>query len=222
MKAKHVVELDNVTLVREHNLILDRVSFGVARKTLHAIVGPNGAGKSSLLHALLGELDFEGSIKLGFDDRATIGFVPQRLEVDRTLPVTVLDFLALSRQKRPLFSGISRAAREAALRTLKQVGLEHLSSRPLGTLSGGELQRVLIADAIDPAPELLLLDEPAAGLDERAIEQLGGLLQKAREDFGTTVIFVAHDLRWVKQIADRVTRIERGTALTGRPDELLA
>jgi zinc transport system ATP-binding protein len=221
MKAKWILEVEDLTVRRDHAIVLDHLSLSVARRTIHAIVGKNGAGKSTLLHAILGELEFTGSIRFRFDKSGAIAFVPQRLAVDRTLPVTVADFLALSRQTRPLFLGVSKSVRAAAERALDQVDLGGFADRLLGALSGGELQRVLLADALDPAPELLLLDEPTTGLDAPSLAKLEALLLYAREKLGTTILFVAHDLELVGKISDRITRMDRGKVETGRAEDML-
>ncbi len=222
MKAKWIAELEDVTVRREHAVVLDRVSMGVARKTIHAIVGKNGAGKSTLLHTLLGEIEFTGNIRFRFEAGRGIGFVPQRLAVDRTLPVTVGDFFALTRQPRPIFFGVGARMRTRVESALASFGLEGYQDRLLGTLSGGELQRVLIADALERTPEILLLDEPSTGLDAGALDRLAELMIEARDRFGTTVVFVAHDFDLVGRISDRVTHLDGGAAKTGRPQEILA
>ena len=134
----------------------------VARGAIHAIVGPNGAGRPRCCLPSSVWCRSKG-IVAHWDARGRIGYVPQRFHVDRTLPVTVGDFLALTRQRRPVCAGLSRSTRSHIDRLLDRVGLRGLAARPLSVLSGGELRRVLLAHALDPIPELLVLDEPAAG-----------------------------------------------------------
>ena len=136
------------------------------------LLGPNGAGKTTLLGAVLGRTPCSGSIRFHWRGAGRIGYVPQGFHVDRTLPLTVGEFLALPRQRRPVCFGVARATRQHMEAVLARVGLGDCWSRPLGVLSGGELRRVLLANAIDPLPEFLLLDEPASGLDETAVRQL--------------------------------------------------
>jgi zinc transport system ATP-binding protein len=154
------------------------------------LLGPNGAGKSTLLAALLGEIAFDGRIVLNWAGPGTVGYVPQSFAVDPTLPVTVADFLALTRQRRPVCLGLTAATRATVARLLDRVGLAGLDRRPLAALSGGELRRVLLAHALDPAPELLVLDEPAAGLDESAVHTLDELLLGLKRTGQTTVLMV--------------------------------
>ncbi len=147
--------------------------------------------------------------------------MPQAFAVDRTLPVTVADFLALARQRRPVCFGIDRATRRRIADLLARVGLADLAERPLSVLSGGELKRVLLANAIDPLPELLLLDEPAAGLDEAAAARLEETLLDLKRESGLTVLMVSHDLDQVRRLADRVTLLNRRVERDGPPGEVL-
>src|SRR4029077_10039854 len=124
--------------------------------------------------------------------------------VDPTLPVTVEDFLALTRQRRPVCLGLSAATRQSVSTLLANGGLLGPAKRPLAVLSGGELRRVLLAHALDPVPELLILDEPTSGLDEGGVQQLEDLL-RALVTRGATVLMVSHDLEQVRRVADRVT-----------------
>jgi zinc transport system ATP-binding protein len=207
-----LVEIDSLTIRRHREALLDRVSIRVARGSLHAIVGPNGAGKSTLLHAILGQVEFEGRIALHWRGGGAIGFVPQTFPVDPTLPVTVVDFLALTRQKRPVCFGISAAARAKTAALLTRVGLAGLDDRPLAVLSGGELRRVLIAHALDPEPELLILDEPGSGLDDASAQWLEETLAAMKQARRTTIVMVSHDLERVRRLADEVTLLNHRVA----------
>jgi len=216
-----VVEVEALTVRRNREALLDAVGLSVGRGSIHVLVGPNGAGKSTLLSAILGQIAFDGRIAFNWSGAGTIGYVPQSFAVDPTLPVTVADFLALTRQRRPVCLGVSRTARLTIARLLDRVGLGGLEPRPLAVLSGGELRRVLLAHALDPAPELLLLDEPSSGLDEPSVRQFEEIVGGLRQT-GTAVLMVSHDLGQVRRIADRVTLIERTVRRTGAPAEVLA
>ena len=202
-------------------ILLDGVDLFVRRGAIHVVVGPNGAGKSTLLAAILGRVAFAGSIVASFEGAGRIGYLPQSFAVDRTLPVTVTDFLALSRQRRPVCFGIERGTRQRIEGLLARVGLTGLGDRMLSVLSGGELKRVLLANAIDPTPELLLLDEPAAGLDEMAIARMEEILLGLRSQAGLTLLMVSHDLDQVRRLADRVTLLNRTVQRDGPPEEVL-
>jgi zinc transport system ATP-binding protein len=197
--------------------ILEDVSLEVRRGSVHVLVGPNGGGKSTLVGAILGLVEHDGRVLT----RATrIGYVPQRFAVDRTIPVTVADFLALTRQRRPVCLGLSRAAKLTIASLLERVGLAGMEKKPLWALSGGELQRTLLANAIDPKPELLVLDEPGAGLDAASAARLDEIVLGAKKD-GVTVLMVSHDHAQARRLADRVTVLDRRVVRDGAPSEAL-
>jgi len=217
-----LLEIDGLTVDRHREALLDDVSLRVRRGSIHVLMGPNGAGKSTLLSAVLAQIAFSGRIVMNWVGAGTIGYVPQSFAVDPTLPVTVADFLALTRQRRPVCLGVTRSARAKITRLLDQVGLPGLGDRPLAVLSGGELRRVLLAHALDPEPELLILDEPTAGLDETAVRILDAILMTSRAGGRTTVLMVSHDVEQVRRVADRVTVLDRRIAIEGAPDILTA
>lgn len=216
-----LIEFSSVSIRRNRELLLAEVSFAVQPRTIHVIVGPNGAGKTTLLSALLGQSSFDGRIVARWRRDGRIGFVPQLFAVDPSLPVTVEDFLALTRQRRPVCFGVRAETRARIATLLRDVGLAGLEARPLSVLSGGELRRVLLAHALDPAPELLILDEPAAGLDESGVRQLEEVL-RGLKDGGTTILMVSHDLDQVARLADRVTVLDRSVIEEGPALETLA
>ena len=216
-----LVDAGPITIRHHRELLLDAVSLRVARGSLHVIAGPNGGGKSTLLRAMLGQIAFEGRIVLNWRGGGAIGYVPQTFPVDPTLPVTVEDFLALTRQRRPVCLGVSRATRARVGGLLARVGLEGLEKRPLAVLSGGELRRVLLAHALDPEPELLILDEPAGGLDEAASRGLERALTAMKRDSAATVVMVSHDFSQVRRLADRVTLLDRRVVAEGSAHDVL-
>ena len=216
-----VLEIADLTVRRERGLLLDRVSLALPPGSITALVGPNGAGKSTLIAALLGQIEFTGRIRFHWRGTGRIGLVPQRFGVDPTLPLTAGEFLALSRQRRPVCFGITAAARVRVEALLADVGLAGFASQPLGLLSGGEIQRLLFANAMDPAPELLVLDEPASGLDETAARRLEERVLAVRDQTGTTVLMVSHDLGQVRRLADLVVVLNRSVTASGRPEVVL-
>ena len=215
-----LLEIDRVTVTRHQEALLADVSLRVRRGSVHVVMGPNGAGKSTLLSAILGLIAFDGRIAMNWVAAGRIGYVPQSFAVDPTLPVTVADFLALTRQRRPVCLGVTRSARVAIARLLDRVGLPGLGDRPLAVLSGGELRRVLLAHALDPEPELLILDEPTAGLDDSAVRILDDILLTSKHSGRTTVLMVSHDAEQVRRVADRVTVLDRRVAVEGGVDIL--
>jgi zinc transport system ATP-binding protein len=208
-----LLEITDLTVMREGRAILERVSLRVPAGSLHVVVGPNGGGKSSLIEAILGQAAFTGTVRCHFRGSGRVGYVPQSFPVDPTLPVTVVELLALSRQRLPVCLGVGKETRAAVGRLLDRVGLAGLEGRRLGALSGGELRRVLLAQAIDPPPELVVLDEPGSGLD--------AIVRALRRDHGTTTLMVSHDHDQTRRLADAVTWIDRTVLRDGPPDVVL-
>jgi zinc transport system ATP-binding protein len=210
-----VLEIRGLTVRREGALVLDAVDLDVEPASVHVVVGPNGAGKSTLIAAALGRVEFTGSILRRFAKDRRIGFVPQTLATDRTLPVTVAELLALTRQRWPVCLGLRAAAKPRIAAALATVGLEGFEARRLGELSGGELRRVLLANAIEPVPELLILDEPASGMDQESRDRLDAVVRAAAKESGAAVLMVSHDHDRVRKIADKVTWLERSVRRSG-------
>jgi zinc transport system ATP-binding protein len=204
------VRLGGRTLLRD-------VDLTIGRHELHAIVGPNGAGKSTLLRALLGELPHEGEIRFHPRGSAVIGYVPQQLHVPRDVPLTVLDFLRLNLDRRPLALPPAAAFRERCRALLARTRAEGLLEHPLARLSGGEFRRVLIAQALDPTPEVLLLDEPFANLDEHSTRWLENALAALHREGSVTTVLVAHDSALVERLGATVTRLTGTGTLAGEP-----
>jgi zinc transport system ATP-binding protein len=217
-----LLEVRDLGVRRGGEALLERVNLTVERGALHVLAGPNGAGKSTLLAAIAGQTPFTGRIAAHWRGDGRIGLVPQSFAVDRTLPVTVADFLALTRQRRPVCLGIAAAARSRVAALLARVGMSGAEGKPLSVLSGGELRRVLLAHALDPLPELLLLDEPASGLDEEAARRLEQLLAALCREDRVTVLMVSHDLAQARRLADRVTVLSRTVRVDGPTAEVLA
>jgi len=222
MNEPPLIEAEALTVLREGRAVLERASLRVARGAIHVVVGPNGGGKSSLIEALLGQARFTGAVRCHMRGSGRIGYVPQSFPVDPTLPVTVAEMLALSRQRLPVCLGLRRETRRTVARLLDRVGLAGLERRRVGALSGGELRRVLLAQAIDPPPELLLLDEPGSGLDRESVARLEEIVRALRDEHGTTVLMVSHDLDQVLRVADTATWIDRTVRADGPTAEVIA
>ncbi len=195
--------------------ILDGVRLRVEAGSVHALVGPNGGGKSSLVKTLLGQMPHRGELRLEWPGApGCIGYVPQALEFDRGLPLTVDDFMAAMCQRRPAFLGLSRSRRPAIDAALERVGMLAKRGRRMGALSGGERQRVLLAQGLVPPPQLLVLDEPMSALDEGGIQVFERLLLDWRQA-GVTVLWIEHDLEAVGRLADRVSGLNRHLLFDG-------
>ncbi|NQD78708.1 metal ABC transporter ATP-binding protein [Pseudomonas sp. CrR14] len=215
------IDFQQVSLVLGRTQILDNVSFKVQPGSVHALVGPNGGGKSSLIKTLLGQMPHQGKLSLAWPGAVgTIGYVPQALEFDRGLPMTVDDFMAAMCQRRPAFLGLSKHYAQAIDDALTRVGMLEKRKRRMGALSGGERQRVLLAQGLIPAPQLLVLDEPMSALDEAGIQVFERLLGDWRRA-GISVLWIEHDLEAVKRLADRVTGLSRRVLFDAPPAEAL-
>lgn len=216
------IRCDELSLHLGGARLLERVSLHVAPGTLHCLVGANGAGKTSLLRCLLGQAPHTGRITLAWPAMpGAIGYVPQTLDFDRTLPVTVEDFLALGAASVPVFAGVRAAQRVAIDAALAAVGMGAHRRSLLGRLSGGELKRVVLAQALTSRPALLVLDEPMNHLDAPAVAQVTTLLRGLR-DGGATVLCCLHDLAQVRALADAVTGLRDGRVVfSGAPEAVL-
>lgn len=206
--------------------ILRDINIHIHCGELTALIGPNGGGKTTLLKAILGEISHTGSIKF-LDAREqksrkpVVGYVPQRLDFDRGAPVSVMDLFAAGLSVRPVCFGYSRKLRERVSAGLAHVQADHLLERRLGDLSGGEMQRVLLALALDPGPNLLLMDEPVSGVDTGGRELFYQLVFNLRRQYDLSIILVSHDLDMVAHYADRVVLLNKTVLCTGAPAEVL-
>jgi zinc transport system ATP-binding protein len=194
---------------------------------LTAVVGPNGAGKTTLLRAILGDLSYTGHVHFldsgnQRQDRPVIGYVPQKLEFDHTAPLSVLDLFAGALSRWPAWLGHRPWLVKQAEKSLKAVEAGHLLERRVGQLSGGELQRVLLALAITPVPDLLLLDEPVSGIDASGIGHFHDMVSGLRQSHHLSVILVTHDLAQAARHADRIVFLNREVIVQGTAAEVLA
>ncbi len=213
--------------VRLHNqLVLDKVNLHVNCRELLAIVGPNGAGKSTLLKAILGVIPYSGRITWQIrgerQDRPRIGYVPQSLDFDHEAPVSVADLLSCATSRRPVWLGIARRDRQRIDACLAAVSASHLIDKRLGDLSGGELQRVLLCLALTSDPDILLLDEPVAGIDAAGIDLFLRIVKNLRDTLDVAVLLVTHDLLGIAPHANRMLVLNRSVVAEGTPGEVLA
>lgn len=212
--AAPLVAFDHVAVEFGNNQVLRGVTGSVQHGRITALIGLNGSGKTTLLRAILGEIPHTGRVlfpRTGV--RPVIGYVPQRLVIDARLPITVRDLLAMALQRRPIFLGVSRAVTEKSLALLARVfrrDPESMLPRPVEKLSGGELQRVLLALALEPMPALLLLDEPAAGIDFHDQDHFYDLICRFNHEHHITVVLVSHDTHMVTRHADYVLCLKDG------------
>jgi zinc transport system ATP-binding protein len=205
--------------------VLSGVTTALAAGRITALIGLNGSGKTTLLRTILGEVRHAGRIAFRGDRRPVTGYVPQRLVIDSRLPLTVADLFAIALQRLPVFLGIRPAVKARTLELLGRVFRRHVSDmleKPVEKLSGGELQRVLLALALEPSPELLLLDEPAAGIDFQDQDHFYELICRFNRESGITVVLVSHDTHMVTRHADHVLCLRDGRIqCEGHPGKIL-
>ncbi len=206
--------------------ILSDVNMHIHCGQLVALIGPNGAGKSTLLKAILGQRDYEGIIAFsapGSRGRSLkIGYVPQSPTFDPGDPVSVSDLFACCQSRRPAFLGLSKKMREQVLECLDRVHATDLIDKRVGTLSGGELQRVLLALALEPIPNLLILDEPLSGVDMEGQTGLMDMLDEIRQTYDLSILMTTHDFTTLPRYANQVALIDHRIVKLGTPQEVLA
>ena len=205
--------------------VLHHVSFHLHCGEIVALIGPNGAGKSSLFRTVLGQIPHTGTIQFqragGDKTRPLIGYVPQSPTFDRGDPVSVLDFFAAAVDRWPVFLPIPKKLRERVKACLARTHAEGLIDKRIGTLSGGEVQRVLMALALEPLPHILILDEPLSGVDIDGERQLLDMLDEIRRTYDLSILLSTHDFATLSQYADKVILLKHQVLRVGPPGEVL-
>lgn len=219
------LKVQNLSVTIGNDRILKNINLHVHCGELVALIGPNGAGKSTFLKAILGQRDYEGIIAFSVPGQRSrkpkIGYVPQSPSFDPGDPVSVADLFVCCMSRRPAFLGHSRAMRQKILECLDRVHGTDLIDKRVGTLSGGELQRVLLALALEPIPNILILDEPLSGVDVEGQTGLMDMLDEIRETYDLSILMTTHDFSMLPKYADQVVLINRGIAAAGTPEEVL-
>lgn len=225
----HCLKVENIGVSMNGNVLLDSINLHVHCGELTALVGRNGAGKSTLLKAILGEIPHSGTITFSGHSgtpmpstKLKIGYVPQALSLDANTPATVYDMLLSLTSSYPAFFPRRKKTVERFLNHLSRFRAQALLDKPLGRLSGGELQRVLLAAATLPTPDLLILDEPVSGVDRNGLAEFYRLLEELKEQEDMIIILVSHDLNFVRERADRVVLLDKSVQAVGAPDEVFA
>jgi len=207
-------------------VILSDVNMHVHCSEIVAMIGPNGAGKSTLLKAILGQQDYNGIISFAVPGQRTrkpkIGYVPQSPAFHPGDPISVADLFACCMSKRPAFLGLSKVMRQKVLSSLERVHGEDLIDKRVGTLSGGELQRVLLALALEPLPNILILDEPLSGVDVEGMGLLMEILDEIRKTYDLSILMTTHDFTMLSKYADQVVLVDHTIVSQGTPDEVLS
>jgi zinc transport system ATP-binding protein len=217
MSYRTALKFNNVCFAYDREEVLHNIDLSLPEKSLLAVVGPNGGGKTTFLRLALGLLKPRLGTVHVFGDvperrRCSIGYVAQHLSFDPAFPVSTLDVVLMGRADRHWFGPYRQDDRTKSIEALEQVHLAHLSRRALANLSGGELQRVLIAQALVTDPELLLLDEPTANVDTKVEHEIYELLGELKERM--TIVVVSHNLNVVTRYASHVACVNRTASLS--------
>jgi ABC-type Mn2+/Zn2+ transport system ATPase subunit len=228
-----VIKIQDAVVSYREDVALQGVSLEVMKGEFIGIIGPNGAGKTTLLTVIngLGKLVHGQAWVLGsrlngrnrVNLRKRIGYVAQVERIDPRLPINVRETVMVGCYGRlGLFHRPTRAQLETVDDVLEMVGIAHLSQRPIGHLSGGEYQRAAIARALVQQPEIFLLDEPTASIDQKAQREILSLIQLIHREYHTTTLFVTHDLRMLPSICQRLILMKEGRIWQqGRPESIL-
>ncbi|WP_373089178.1 zinc ABC transporter ATP-binding protein ZnuC [Zhongshania sp.] len=208
MTETALLRLDKISLKHQQQSLLSNISLSLSAKQIMTVIGPNGAGKSTLIKVALGLIKADsGTIYRRPGLR--IGYMPQRLSLNPLMPLSVSRFLAMAKSN-------TRQIEAALART----GIQHLHNRPLHDISGGETQRVLLSRALLSSPDLLVLDEPAQGVDISGQTELYELIDALRDDLGCAVLMVSHDLHWVMAQTDTVICLNQHICCHGHPEQV--
>ena len=220
------LRVENMSVKIGTDCILKDVNLHVHCGEMAAIIGPNGAGKSTFLKAILGQREYEGVIAFSEPGQRSkkprIGYVPQSPAFDPSDPVSVSDLFACCMSRRPAFLGLGKAMRDTVAECLSRVHGEELVNKRVGTLSGGELQRVLLALALEPIPNILILDEPLSGVDVEGMETLMDMLDEIRKTYDLSILMTTHDFSMLPRYCDRVVLLAGGKLIKkGTPLDVL-
>jgi zinc transport system ATP-binding protein len=214
------VEGLGVTLGRSE--LLRDINFTLNCGQLTAVIGRNGAGKTTLLRALLGEIPYTGRVKLtkhdGTQGKLSMGYVPQRAPLDPNSPTNVYDLCAASTSRFPAF--LPKRDKGRVMNMLAAFGAENLADRRLCELSGGEWQRVMLAVATTPTPELLILDEPQIGIDMSGLRLFYEKINELQKTQDLSVLMVSHDFAFLNEYADNVLLLSHTIRKSGTPTEV--
>ena len=220
------LRVQNLSVQIGGDKILKDVNMHIHCGEMVALIGPNGAGKSTFLKAILGEREYDGVVAFSEPGKRSrkprIGYVPQSPAFDPSDPISVGDLFACCLSKRPAFLGLSKNLRQQVLETLDMVHGKDLIDKRVGTLSGGELQRVLLALALEPMPNILILDEPLSGVDVEGMQSLMDMLDERRKTWDLSILMTTHDFSMLPRYADQVALIDHGLKIMGKPEQVLS
>ena len=221
----HCIKINNIGVKFGKEVILKDINIHVHCGELTIIIGRNGAGKTTLLKAILGEIEHTGNIsfidkKDNIARKIKIGYVPQKINIEKHMPTTVYDMFASCTSNVPVFLKKDKKIYEDIKKHLKAFGADNLIDKSIGDLSGGELQRVLIAIATKPTPNLLILDEPVSGIDKNGTKDFYEIINKLKTEYDMSIILVSHDLDLARKYADKIILLDKEIIKSGKTEEV--
>ena len=218
--------IENLSVKMGNSVILKDINLHIHNGEITALIGPNGAGKSTLFKALIGDIPYSGKFTyhncLSPLNNLRIGYVPQKMELDSSSPISVRDLFSASITRIPVWLTHTRKSKLAVRKFLSMVKAEHLVEKRLGDLSGGELQRVLLALALNPLPDLLLLDEPFSAVDQGNLDGFYSLVESLVREYDFASIIVSHDLSSAAKYAGTMIFLNNSIQSVGTPEQVLA
>ena len=209
------VKINNIKVKFGDRVVLDDINIHVHCGEITCIIGPNGAGKSTLLRSIINMVKHEGNVEYvrksdNIVKKPIIGYVPQKVSVDKSAPICVRDLLYLS----------GKCQKNKMEEIIEILDIKDLLNKKIGDLSGGQMQKVLIALAMNPFPDILLLDEPVANIDQLGIDKVYKIISNLREKYDMAIILVSHDLNGIYNYADNVILIDKKVLIEGTPEHV--
>ena len=220
----HCIKMKDIGVQFGDQVVLEHINLHIHCGSLTALIGRNGAGKSTLIKAILGDIPHTGTITFtdtenGKIKKLKIGYVPQSLNLEPNTPMNVYDLITSFRYSEPVF--FKSKKRYAQIKeALAEFEADYLIDQPVGKLSGGELQRVLLSLAVMDEPNLLLLDEPVSGIDKNGMDLFYEKMDYLRKNYDMSIILISHDLDYVAKYADKVVLIDKTVMADGNPKEV--
>jgi zinc transport system ATP-binding protein len=217
--------IEDLTVRYDKHTAVENVSFQFLCGELTAIIGPNGAGKSTILKAILGQVKYNGFISycssIAGRGKPSTGYVPQKASIRQDSPINVCDFMLISAGFLPAWIYIPKIKRDEIKAVLSLVSAEKLIDRKIGELSGGELQRVLLACSLNPIPDILLLDEPVSAVDAKGMDIFYEIICDLRKRIHLAIVVVTHDIGSIARHADKMILMNKKILAQGSPQYVL-
>ncbi len=223
----HCIKVNQLGVKFSEQVVLENINLHIHCGSLNAIIGKNGAGKSTLVRAMLDDIPHTGQIEFkdtkdGRMQKLKIGYVPQSINIEKNTPMSVYDLIASYQFRYPIFFPKRPKIYDKIKKSLSVFEAEEFIDKPVCNLSGGQLQRVLLSMAIMDEPNLLLLDEPVSGIDQKGMELFYQTMDYLKKHYDLAIILISHDLDYVAKYADHVILLDKTVLAQGKPSEVYA